>query len=109
MLRNFTPRLYQQTIFGTVANKNTLVVLPTGMGKTGLALLLAALRLKQFPTSKILILAPTKPLCEQHVLTFQKHIEIEPEKVILFTGSVSPKKERYYGKMQLSLSARRKD
>ena len=27
MLRNFTPRLYQQTILGTVAQYNTLVVL----------------------------------------------------------------------------------
>ena len=92
MLRDFTPRLYQQTILGTAANKNTLVVLPTGMGKTALALLLAAVRLKQFPTGKILMLAPTKPLCEQHVLTFQKHVEIDPEKVVLFTGSVSPEK-----------------
>jgi len=33
MLNNFTPRLYQETIFGTAAQKNALVVLPTGMGK----------------------------------------------------------------------------
>ena len=92
MIKNFTPRLYQQTIFGTAAYKNTLVVLPTGLGKTAVALLLAAQRLSQYPNSKILLLAPTKPLCEQHVETFQKHLDLEPEKVVLFTGSVRPDK-----------------
>jgi len=37
MLKNFVPRLYQQTILGTAANYHTLVVLPTGLGKTALA------------------------------------------------------------------------
>lgn len=92
MLRDFTPRLYQQTILGTAAGKNTLVVLPTGLGKTALALLLAIQRLHHYPQSKILLLAPTKPLCEQHVETFRKHIEIPPENIALFTGSIPPEK-----------------
>jgi len=92
MLRDFTPRLYQQTILGTAAGKNTLVVLPTGLGKTALALLLAVQRLHHYPQSKILLLAPTKPLCEQHVETFRKHLEIPPENIALFTGSIPPEK-----------------
>jgi len=92
MLKDFTPRLYQQTILGTAAHKNTLVVLPTGLGKTAVAFLLATQRLHQYPNSKILMLAPTKPLCEQHVSTFHKHLDIDPEKVVLFTGSVKPEK-----------------
>ncbi|MBI2669501.1 DEAD/DEAH box helicase [Candidatus Woesearchaeota archaeon] len=92
MLHDFIPRLYQQTILGTAAHKNTLVVLPTGLGKTGIALLLTAQRLHQYPHSKILLLAPTKPLCEQHVETFRKHLEIPLEKIVCFTGSVSPEK-----------------
>lgn len=92
MLRNFTPRLYQQTILGTAASKNTLVVLPTGLGKTALALLLTAQRLHHYPQSKILMLAPTKPLCEQHVETFRKHLDLPPEQITLFTGSVRPEK-----------------
>ena len=89
MLKDFTPRLYQQTILGTAANKNTLVVLPTGLGKTAVALLLSAQRLTLYPQSKILMLAPTKPLCEQHQTTFQKHLD---KNVTLFTGNISPKK-----------------
>ncbi len=92
MLQNFSPRLYQQTILASAATKNTLVVLPTGMGKTGIALLLAAQRLIQYPQSKILLLAPTKPLCEQHVETFRKHLTVDAEKIVLFTGSVTPVK-----------------
>src|SRR3989344_7640605 len=90
MLKGFVPRLYQETILATAANKNTLVVLPTGMGKTGVALLLAAQRLSIFPESKILILAPTKPLVEQHLTTFKQHLDVEEDKFALFTGEISP-------------------
>lgn len=90
MLKDFQPRLYQQTILGTAASKNTLVVLPTGLGKTAISFLLAAQRLHLYPNSKILLLAPTKPLCEQHVDTFKQHLDVK--NVVLFTGSVSPKK-----------------
>jgi len=92
MLKDFTPRLYQQTILGTAASKNTLVVLPTGLGKTALAFLLSVQRLHHYPQSKILMLAPTKPLCEQHVDTFRQHLDIPEQKIVLFTGSVSPEK-----------------
>jgi len=92
VIKNFTPRLYQQTILGTAARYNTLVVLPTGLGKTAIAFLLTAQRLNNYPNSKILMLAPTKPLCEQHVESFRQHLEVVPEKVVLFTGSVAPEK-----------------
>ena len=92
MLRDFSPRLYQQIILGTAVGKNTLVVLPTGLGKTALAFLLSIQRLTIYPNSKILMLSPTKPLCEQHVDTFRKHLYLPPEKIVLFTGSVSPEK-----------------
>ncbi len=76
MIKNFTPRLYQQTILSTAAEKNTLVVLPTGMGKTFIFLMLAAHRLKQFPESKILFIGPTKPLIEQYYKVFTENFEI---------------------------------
>jgi len=92
MLKNFNPRLYQETIFSTCTLKNTLVVLPTGLGKTMIALMLAAQRLKQYPQSKILFLAPTKPLVEQHLQTFIKQTNISEKELIMFTGTVNPKK-----------------
>lgn len=92
MLANFTPRLYQETILYTSAKHNTLVVLPTGMGKTAIALMLAVQRIKKHPDSKILVLAPTRPLVEQHFNTFKKHLSFTKEKFVLFTGYVKPEK-----------------
>jgi len=92
MIRGFEPRLYQQTILDTAVKKNTLVVLPTGLGKTNIAVLLAANRLTNYPHSKILILAPTRPLCDQHVSSMRKHLEINENEVQLFTGMISPAK-----------------
>ncbi len=89
MIQGFEPRLYQETIFSTVSGKNTLVVLPTGMGKTAIAMMLAAHRLKLFPKSKILFLAPTKPLVEQHLRSFQEHLDVP---MAVFTGEVAPAK-----------------
>lgn len=92
MLKGFTPRLYQETILATAALKNTLVVLPTGMGKTGIALLLSIQRLKQRPGTKILIVAPTKPLVEQHLVTFTQFLDLPESAFALFTGEVPPEK-----------------
>ena len=87
-LLNIQPREYQQKIFETAKSNNTLVVLPTGLGKTLIALLLAVERLKSFPTKKILFLAPTKPLVEQHFHYFEKHLTELFADLQLFTGSV---------------------
>jgi ERCC4-related helicase/ERCC4-type nuclease len=92
MLKNFEPRLYQETIFATTLNHNVLCVLPTGLGKTALAMMLAGQRLQQYPNSKILILTPTKPLCQQHYDTFSKYLDIDLDKVAFFTGNVRPSK-----------------
>lgn len=92
MLKNLEPRLYQETILATAAGKNTLVVLPTGMGKTAIFLMLAAHRLQNFPKSKVLFLAPTKPLCEQHAKTINHHLEVEDGSVCVFTGEIPPGK-----------------
>ncbi|MFA6461678.1 MAG: DEAD/DEAH box helicase [Candidatus Woesearchaeota archaeon] len=105
MLKDFTPRLYQQTILNTAASHHTLVVLPTGLGKTGIALLLMVQRLSNYPNSKILMLAPTKPLCDQHAETFRTHLEIAEEKVVVFTGSVAPdKREQLWKEGQIFIS-----
>ena len=47
-LKDITPREYQQQIFETCKEKNCLVVLPTGIGKTLIALMLAIERMEKF-------------------------------------------------------------
>ncbi len=92
MIKDFIPRLYQEKIFSTCAQKNTLVVLPTGLGKTNIFLMIAAHRLKLYPGSKILLIGPTKPLIDQYLEVFKKHFEISEEEMAIFTGAVKPEK-----------------
>jgi Fanconi anemia group M protein len=93
-LNGFKPRLYQENIVYTALTKNTLVVLPTGLGKTAVALMLAYERLKSFNDSRILILAPSKPLVAQHLNTFKNHLNVKME---IFTGEVKPElREKLY-------------
>lgn len=87
-IKNFTPRLYQQAILNTCSQKNCLVILPTGIGKTKTAILVAIHRLNLYPNSKILFLTPTKPLAEQIKNEFLNSTDIED--VIIFTGLTKP-------------------
>jgi len=91
-IKNFIPRLYQETIFNASSSKNSLVVLPTGMGKTNVFLMLAAHRLSLYPNAKILFIGPTKPLIDQYLEVFKKHLDVEEEKMVIFTGMVKPEK-----------------
>ena len=74
------------------AKGNCLIILPTGLGKTKTAILAAAQRLSSFPKSKILFLTVTKPLAEQIYNEVRECIELDEDKIVLFTGSVAPKK-----------------
>ncbi|MBT3408468.1 DEAD/DEAH box helicase [Candidatus Woesearchaeota archaeon] len=91
-IKNFKPRLYQETILNTCVENNTLVVLPTGLGKTKIAILTAIARLNKYPNSKILFLTPTKPLASQIHKEFEESTDIK--EISLFTGAVSPKKRK---------------
>lgn len=89
---NFTPRPYQESILKTAKEKNTLVVLPTGMGKTAISLLLSIDRLNKYPDSKIIICSPTKPLSAQHLKTFKEYSDVK--EIALLTGATSPNKRQ---------------
>jgi len=94
MIKNFTPRLYQQTIFATCTEKNTLVVLPTGLGKTNIFLMMAAHRIEKCPDSKILFVGPTRPLIDQYLLVFKRHFEIPEDEMAVITGFIKPEKRK---------------
>ena len=87
------PREYQQKIFETCKKDNCLVVLPTGTGKTLISIMLVIDQFKKFPLKKILILAPTKPLIEQHLGTYKKMLPGDWADMQLFTGK-TPANER---------------
>ncbi len=84
-------RQYQLAIAMRALDQNTLVVLPTGLGKTAVALLVAAARLKEDPEARVLMLAPTKPLAEQHYRFFRDLLVLPDEDAFaLFTGETPP-------------------
>ena len=82
-------RDYQNSIVKTAITGNTLVILPTGLGKTPIAALVAAHCLEKDKNRKILFLAPTKPLVEQHKATFEKFFRTGLEMQVI-TGSNEP-------------------
>ncbi len=82
------PRSYQLLAAeNALARGNTLVVMPTALGKTFVALLLAAHFLKT-SGGKVLFLAPTKPLALQQAEKFRELIDVPSEEVIVVTGEV---------------------
>ena len=70
-------RLYQQVLAGDVLKKgNTMVVAPTALGKTIIAILVAADRLQKVKNSKVLVLSPSKPLAIQHEDSFKEFLTL---------------------------------
>src|SRR3989338_9017935 len=94
MITGITPRKYQEEIFLTCRDKNCLVVLPTGIGKTLIALMLAIERLRKHPDNKVLFLAPTRPLAEQRLEYFKKRLPELFATMEIFTGSVPADKRK---------------
>lgn len=66
-------------------SEDLLVVLPTGLGKTVIAGLLAAEVLRAHE-GKVLVLAPTRPLVQQHADSFRSWLV--PLRIARFTGTV---------------------
>jgi len=94
LIKDFSPRLYQQSIFANSMNKNSLVVLPTGLGKTVIAIMLSMFYFNK-DNKKILFLAPTKPLVEQQEKSFKSFFSNSDKfKFTVLTGLVSPNKRK---------------
>ena len=84
-------RAYQVNIARACLERSTLVVLPTGMGKTVVAAMVIAEVLRR-KGGKVLFLAPTKPLVEQHAASLRKVLVVD--RVALFTGEATSPEER---------------
>ena len=86
-------REYQLKIAQACASRNSLVVLPTGLGKTIIGVYVAAKTLELFPPkSKVIVLAPTRPLINQHYDSFRSLMTIPEEQFVVLTGKILPEK-----------------
>ncbi|MBS3054690.1 MAG: DEAD/DEAH box helicase [Candidatus Aenigmarchaeota archaeon] len=97
-------RKYQEHVVASAIDGNTLVVLPTGLGKTSIAALVAAFKLQRDMSRKILFLAPTRPLVEQQCAAFGKYMRTGLEMTVI-TGSTAPSgREGLYRKADVIFS-----
>lgn len=83
-------REYQKIISNSALNKNTLVILPTALGKTIISLLVSVNILYNYKEKRILILAPTRPLVNQHWDSFMSNIKLLDEQTVVVTGKIPP-------------------
>ena len=82
-------RTYQEVIAASAKDRDTMVVLPTGLGKTVIAAMVASQKIEE---GKILVLAPTKPLVSQHKREFNNLLKLDESEMSLLTGEVRPNK-----------------
>ncbi len=87
-------RDYQLNIFDHIKDHNSLVVLPTGLGKTVIAVYLLAYKLEEKEDSIVIFMAPSRPLCSQHRDFILEMTRLEEEQVRLITGELYSSEER---------------
>ncbi|MDQ1283156.1 MAG: hypothetical protein QG666_946 [Euryarchaeota archaeon] len=81
-------RLFQMDLAATALKASSLIVVPTGLGKTVIALMVLLARMDK---GRVLFLAPTKPLVEQHA-AFLERVLKDGKMVAMLTGESPPDK-----------------
>ncbi|KAK0618302.1 hypothetical protein B0T17DRAFT_537490, partial [Bombardia bombarda] len=84
------PRDYQFNIVKHGLFNNTLVALPTGLGKTFIAATIMLNYVRWTKTAKIVFVAPTKPLASQQVQACLNIVGIPRSQATLLTGETPP-------------------
>lgn len=83
-------RLYQARMANAATKGNTLVVLPTALGKTVVSALVASEILFSYRSGRVLVMAPTRPLVVQHRGSFLRLLKIGEDDVTILTGHTPP-------------------
>ncbi|TYZ60200.1 hypothetical protein PybrP1_003522 [[Pythium] brassicae (nom. inval.)] len=91
---NYPIRAYQLAIAEKALYHNTLVSLPTGLGKTLIASVVMYNFYRWFPTGKIVFMAPTKPLVAQQIQACHEIMGIPLADTAELQGNVPPATRR---------------
>jgi ERCC4-related helicase len=83
-------RAYQRNIVDSAHNKNTLVIIPTALGKTVIAILVTSRALYNHRRKRVLVIAPTRPLVVQHMKSFFSVLKISQDQLTEVTGKTQP-------------------
>ncbi|CAH1263455.1 FANCM [Branchiostoma lanceolatum] len=87
---NYPVREYQYNIVHQALFKNTLVTLPTGLGKTFIAAVVMYNFYRWYPMGKVIFMAPTKPLVAQQIEACFNIMGIPQKDTAEMTGSMPP-------------------
>lgn len=87
---NYPKRDYQYNIIRRALFTNTLVSLPTGLGKTFIAAVVMLNYFRWFPKSKIVFMAPTRPLVNQQIEACFNICGIPQDATVELTGQSNP-------------------
>lgn len=94
-------RLFQMDLAATALKSSSLIVVPTGLGKTVIALMVLLARMDK---GRVLFLAPTKPLVEQHA-AFLRRVLKDGDIVSMMTGESPPEmRTGSWGKSRIVVS-----
>ncbi|EIE89293.1 hypothetical protein RO3G_14004 [Rhizopus delemar RA 99-880] len=91
---NYPVRGYQLNIVQKALFHNTLVALPTGLGKTFIAAVVMYNYWRWFPNSKIIFMAPTRPLVDQQIEACFYICGLPQSDTCDMTGSTTPAARR---------------
>ncbi|GLD67779.1 Fanconi anemia group M protein [Lates japonicus] len=91
---NYPIREYQLKISEAALFQNTLVCLPTGLGKTFIASVVMYNFYRWYPSGKIVFMAPTKPLVAQQIEACYKVMGIPQAHMAELTGSTAAKQRQ---------------
>ena len=84
-------REYQYAIAANALLNNTLVCLPTGLGKTLIAAVVMLNYKRWFPNGKVIFVAPTRPLVDQQMQACHDICGIPSEETVVLMGSTKKK------------------
>ncbi|KAG8864334.1 3'-5' DNA helicase [Tulasnella sp. 330] len=85
---NRAKRDYQYNIIRNSLFENSLIALPTGLGKTFIAGVIMMNYYRWFPNGKVLFVAPTKPLVAQQIEACRETCGIPPSESVEMTGKI---------------------
>ncbi|CAL8115708.1 unnamed protein product [Orchesella dallaii] len=89
---NRPERDYQFKIVETALFHNTLVSLPTGLGKTFISAVVMYNFQRWYPRGLVIFMAPTRPLVTQQLDACHNTVGISPSKTVELTGQITPPK-----------------
>ena len=86
-------RGYQLRSLERILSFSSLMVMPTGFGKTAVEWMAMAEFLKK-GAQKIVLIAPTTGLVDQQMTMAKERLNLEEERVVAYTGDTGPDKRK---------------